>query len=324
MPTCSYSCAYPEFPRATRVALDRAGFDDVPVYAPNLFAFFPGASVRANQRVWECLLSADLLRRAAFEVRPAEREPGAANRVLEEGLACAEAALRRGRDLRPAVESTLREMARIPVDDRPRPRVLLVGNLFLRFNPKLNRSIVERIEALGAQVASPPMSDYTLTARLQNRRLLQQENLPRRWRVQNHLFVRALEDGLERYESMARRAGAPGRRLPFGDLERYVTERLGIPWSLGGETLSVLGRVLQTIDTDRPDAVVHINSLFCQPAYVTDALLEGILVEAEIPFLNLYYDGHEDHASAVTSLVQFLGEASTRSRRGSPQRRGGR
>ena len=312
VPTCSYSCVYPEFTAAVRRALDRAGFGGVPVYAPNLFSVFPGASLRANAMVWECVAASDLLRQAAFEVRPDEREPGATDRALRVWLGRAEAALRRGRRLRPVVGQALAALGQIPRTARGaggarRPRVLLVGNLFLRYNPWLNGRVVERLEAHGARICSPPVSDYTLTARLQNRRLLQQQGGQPWRRLVNHMFVQSLTGTLASYQRLAQRAGVPSPPDPFEELEGLVSRDLDLPWSLGGETLSVLGRVLQAVRRRRADAVVHVNSLFCQPAYVSEALLEKVLEGSVVPLVNIYCDGSsEGGADAIEPLIHFL------------------
>ena len=153
------------------------------------------------------------------------------------------------------------------------------------------------------------MSDYTLTARLQDRRLLQQQE-HRRWqRLTNHLFARSLSDTLEIFGRLQSGAGVPARRDPFEELEPLVSRELDLPWSLGGETLSVLGRVLQAVQRRRVDAVVHVNSLFCQPAYVSEALLEQVLARAGVPLVNVYCDGSGDHtASAMEPLIHHLGQ----------------
>ncbi len=308
VPTCSYSCVYPEFPVATRRALDQAGFQDVQVYAPNLFAFFPGASLRANALVWECVVAVDLLRRAVFAVRPFERNKGSTDALLEAGLLRVETALRSGKALLPALEPTLRHLCRIPRNPAPRPRILLTGNLFLRFNPLLNQQMVSRLESLGAQVISPPMTDYTMTARLQDRRLLQARGTPIGRKMANHAMLFSLKATLLRYQRAALGMGLPGHHEPFHELERHIQERLGVPWALGGETLSVLGRVLQAIHRQQVDAVVHLNSLFCQPAYVSEALLDGVLSRAGVPLVNLYADGHGDLGAVITPMLHFLGD----------------
>jgi len=309
VPTCSYSCVYPEFSSAVRRALDRAGFPGVPVYAPNLFSLFPGASLKASNYIWECVAATDLLRRAAFEVRPDERRPGDTDTILEQGLCQAAAVLRAGGNLHREVGRVLRELSQVPRSQTSRPRIMLVGNLFLRFNPQLSHRVALRIEELGARVISPPVSDYTLTARLQNRRLLQQGRAPLRRRLGNHLFARMLEAGLSRYERLARRAGVPSAGPPFAEMERHVSETLDLPWSLGGETLSVLGRVLQAVHARDVDAVVHVNSIFCQPAFVSEALLERVLEQAGIPLLNLYCEGSTEHgATGLEPLVHFLNQ----------------
>ncbi len=306
VPTSSYSCAYPEFTAATRRALDRAGFRDVPVYAPNLFAFFPGASVLANRYVWECVVATDLLREAVFQTRPFEVNRGESDGILENGMQGLETALKNRKALLPQVERTLAALARVEVRADDRPRVLLVGNLFLRFNSKLNNSIVSRLEQLGACVTSPPMSDYTLTARLQNRHLLAGQQGRRWWTLLNSLFVRSLTDVQRKFGKAATRTGLPRDTGAFGELEHYVSNVLGIPWALGGETLSVLGRVAQALERGGIDAVVHVNSLFCHPAYVSEELLHGVLQDAGVPVVNLYYDGQGQSDDSLAPLVKFL------------------
>ena len=314
VPTSTYSCVYPEFSRAIRRGLDQAGFREVPVCAPNLFAAFPGASNWVNSGIWECVVAVDLLRRAAFESRSSEVTLGATARCIERILSKAEATLHRKGRLRPVIRTGLRELATIARDDVARPRVLVVGNMFMRFNPLLTGGVIPRLEALGAQIVSSPMSDYTLTARLQNKRLLQEGTWPWRWRAGNTLLMTALQAGIANYEKLTTNGCSFAHRAPgtsFADLERWTSGELGIPWALGGETLSVLGRVLQAVDQRQVDAVVHINSLFCQPANVSEALLDSVLRAAGVPFLNLFFNGADETPPPLEPLVNFLRPIST-------------
>ncbi len=151
-----------------RKALADAGLSRVPVIGLSVqgleknpgFRLTPGLVIRGVK----ALVYGDLLMRMLYRVRPYEKEPGSADRLLCEWTARCRASL--SRPGFHAYRRTIRQMVRafdsLPIRGERKPRVGVVGEILVKFHPTANNRIVETLEAEGVEAVVPDLTDFIL------------------------------------------------------------------------------------------------------------------------------------------------------------------
>ncbi len=153
-----------------RRALERSGLGQVPVWPLSLAR---GAEGEAGgvvvdraliMRLLTGFLYGDLLQRLLLASRPYEKTPGQAQALVDRWVERVIPAVRAGdrkafnRDVFQMVE----DFAALDLRPPDRPRVGLVGEIFLNFHPEANNRAVELVEAEGGQVVLPELADFFL------------------------------------------------------------------------------------------------------------------------------------------------------------------
>ena len=169
-------CRATNYAAMLRKGLREAGYPQVPVLAISLqglednpgFRFTPTLGLKMIQGI----VIGDTLNTCLLRVRPYETRPGAANRLAQRWSAIiGEYFEHKGRSAtwggRIGYRRLLREMVRefdaLPRRDIPRkPRVGVVGEILVKFQPDANNHVVDQIEAEGCEAVVPGLLAFFL------------------------------------------------------------------------------------------------------------------------------------------------------------------
>lgn len=148
-----------------RRALKDAGFGQVPVISLSAqgleksgFKFTPGLIHRGLMAV----VYGDCLMQLLYRVRPYEAQPGAANRLYQKWAQICKDSLAKiqirtyVRNIRQMVQ----EFDALPIIDKIKPRVGIVGEILVKYHPTANNQIVETVENEGAEAVVPALVDF--------------------------------------------------------------------------------------------------------------------------------------------------------------------
>jgi predicted nucleotide-binding protein (sugar kinase/HSP70/actin superfamily) len=186
-----------------------------------------------------------------------------------------------------------------------RPRVGLVGEIYVRQNAFANEDLVRRLEALGVEVLAPPFTEWVLYLN----------------------FIRAMR---------ARRAGDWRGRLAAwsaGWLQRREMKKLAGPWgdffhlgavdppiesvvshggkflhpSFQGEAILSLGKGVEFFH-HQARGMVNILPFPCMPGMVVEGLTQNFRAALRgLPCLNLSFDG-QSQTNTQARLEAFIGQ----------------
>ena len=179
MPGSNGPCRFGMYRQLHQMVLSRAGEDGrVGIWSPPDSDYFEGVPPGMGAIVLGGLTAYGLLADATRDVRPVERERGAADAVnarwsprlfetIERAAAgdlsarrvMLEAASGRIYGLRDAVAGFARELAAVR-DPRPHPTVLLVGEIYVRSDPATNGWAADELERRGLRVRIEPVVEY--------------------------------------------------------------------------------------------------------------------------------------------------------------------
>ena len=91
MPSGDGPCRFGQYHRFHRMVLNEAGFDNVPIYAPNQdHRFYKELNIvggKFTRLGWRAVVATDLIIKMLHEIRPYEKKAGETDRVYQEALA---------------------------------------------------------------------------------------------------------------------------------------------------------------------------------------------------------------------------------------------
>ncbi len=167
MPAASGPCRFGMYNCLQQLILRYAGIEDTPVIAPNQDSSFYrefmeslNGSRRASTTgfmtaVWIAIVGIDLLHKVVLRLRPIARDPRQAQRAYERALLWWVQAVEKRASfstMRKLMQTIADEFSSVEMDDHSarKPRIGIVGEIYVRSHPFANSNIVARLEELGA------------------------------------------------------------------------------------------------------------------------------------------------------------------------------
>ncbi len=304
MPGASGPCRFGQYNRLHRLILDELGLEQVPIlvfdqtggYHQDIAALGRGFRLHA----WRAIAILDSMQKMLLEKRPYEVNPGATDAVYKEYLE--ELIKQTG-----SSGETLKEFSRrarqafdaVKIDRSvPKPRVGIVGEIFVRSNPFANDGLIGKLEALGAQCGVPPIEewlDYTDHQRKRRNRL-HLEGGWRDWAKQKLTEIvqeNAAEPLRKEFDGSIH---AFKRELPTQQIidrgHAYLTP------AVEGEAILSMGRVVEYAEHGF-DGIVNIIPFGCMPGTIVSLLLHQFRQDYGLPVLNVVVEGTKDPGESI-------------------------
>lgn len=162
------ACRASNYVPMLRSALDAAGFSDTRILTVNrqknkgAEKFNPPLGV-----VWRALLGllyGDLLMKLSLRCRPYELTPGAVDRLYDAWTERIKENISRGgwRQFKRDVRAIVSDFDALPTDQKPRPKVGVVGEILVKYHANANERLVELIEGEGGEAVVPELANFLL------------------------------------------------------------------------------------------------------------------------------------------------------------------
>ena len=288
MATATGPCRFGQYELLHRTILDREGYTNIPIMSPSSFNSYQGLGERLRRLAFRGLLIADLLFKARCKTAPYETQPGAADRMLEEGTREFEAAMENGDKLEPVMKSVMERFSQIPVAGPPKPLVGIVGEIYVRCNPFTNDNLVEEIERFGGEAWLAPVCEWFLYTS-QTQAWLSREGLNGlAARGLSLLKNRFLNNDEKHWYSVAGDFLAdrhePSMKAVLGEGLPYF------PLNFEGEAIITLGRAV-LFAQQGADLVVNAGPFGCMPGTLTTAIMRKLQEDLGVPMVGMFYDG---------------------------------
>jgi predicted CoA-substrate-specific enzyme activase len=321
MPGASGPCRFGMYNCMHRLVLRYAGAGDVPVIAPNqddefyreLGEDFDGSAGNSFMKAaWTTMVGLDLLHKVILRLRPFAVEPQHAQSVYQQCLKRWVQAAEKRIGLTVAVrlmESFAQDFSKVPLNEGlGKPRIGVVGEIYVRSHPFANKNIIARLEQLGAACDLASLAEwvyYTNYARG-----------CKAWRAGNvgNLLGNTVRDVVQ--HAIERKLAKP-LEARFGRLAelpiRHVLE-LAKPYmdaSFEGEAILSVGKTVEYY-RDGFGGVVNVMPFSCMPSTIVSGQTQRVSADCGgMPILNLSFDGQED-ATLTTRLEAFVEQVSSR------------
>jgi predicted CoA-substrate-specific enzyme activase len=305
MPGASGPCRFGQYSRLDEILFEKRGWSEMIVLSPSADNAYQGLSQDLRKLLWDTMLAGDIVQKAVFKLRPYEVNRGEVDR-------CAEACIREtatafadpGGDPLEVFAAYMGRLADVEVAPRPKPKIGVVGEIYVRNNRFLLQDLFRFIENLGGEVLKTSIAEWIEYTTYLARRIDRGGLHGFRERIGayiNNWFL----DGVAR--KWYGRAGPVVADRKDPHMEEIVElGRRYVPLEFEGEAILTIGRALHFIQKEGVDAIINASPTFCMPGTITTAVFARIEEELGVPCICLFYDGSGDPNSEVVPHMHFL------------------
>ncbi len=326
MPGASGPCRFGMYNCLHRLILRYAGAADVPVIAPNQDSSFyreftegvNGSMVGSfTKNMWVAVVGMDLLQKLLLRLRPFAVDVRQAQQLYERSLERWIQAVENRHSLsrmRQLMSSIADEFAAVKLDSKlQKPRIGIVGEIYVRSHPFANSNIIARLEELGAVCDLAPLAEWIYYTNFTRKQMTR-----RRGQLRD-LFTNVVQDYSQHKiegilaEQLRKRGFS---ELAEGPVEHVI--ELARPYlhhSFEGEAILSIGKMIE-YHHQGFGGVVNVMPFSCMPSTIVSTQTMRISAECGgMPILNLSFDGQED-STLTTRLEAFVEQVRQRQHAG--------
>jgi predicted nucleotide-binding protein (sugar kinase/HSP70/actin superfamily) len=315
MPGSSGPCRFGMYNCMHRLVLKQAGAPDVDVISPNQdVSFYRQLAKSVNvtsvtgliKEMWIAVVGIDLLYKLILRLRPFAKDPDCAQQTYQQSVKRWVQAVEARKGLSGSIklmDSIAAQFDKVELDRVVRkPRIGIVGEIYVRSHPFANMNIIARLEQLGAACDLAPLAEwiyytnFTRGCAAKRKRQLRDffSNSVQNWL--QHKIERALALPLEK------------RFGPLAEKPIEHTIKLAQPYlhrSFEGEAILSVGKIIEYF-SDGLGGVVNVMPFTCMPSTIVSSQTMCISAHCNgMPILNLSFDGQED-STLTTRLEAFV------------------
>ena len=151
-----------------KMGLKHAGFENVPIISLNAVGLEeqPGFKITPKliNKALMALVYGDLFMKVLYRTRPYEKIKGSANEMYTKWNGRVKSNIVNGsrREFNSNIKEIINDFDNLELEDIRKPKVGVVGEILVKFNPTANNNIVEILESEGAEAVVPDLLDFFL------------------------------------------------------------------------------------------------------------------------------------------------------------------
>ena len=256
------------------------------------------------------MVLADVFDRIVWRVRPYEIKEGITEEIIDDKLKEIESIFEAEAQDLPfkkvfnVVESTAVEAKKlINPSIKRKPRIGIVGEIYLRTHSPSNQFVIKKLEKNGAEVVNASLCEWINFVTFENIRktklflkLLYTEKL---FKYIPATLKKLISLNLERQYQLILMKKTYGIVLKYLDiqkdhdvaeLEKYLENNSIYSYEVGTEAALSIAGALCYIE-EGFNGVVNVFPFSCMPSTITSAILKPIMRRKNFPYLDLSYDG---------------------------------
>jgi predicted CoA-substrate-specific enzyme activase len=289
-----------------RRALRRAGLDYIPVISLSATGLEKNPGLRYTPRLLmralQALIYGDVLMRVLYRMRPYEKEPGSANALYEQWNEKLCNDLKRPTLMRfkKNCRAIVKDFDALPIDETlKKPRVGIVGEILVKFQPTANNHLVELLEQEGAEAVCPDLIDFFLYTCYDGEvksRLFGKSKKEARY---NRLAINLIEH----FRKAAQEALAKSKhfeRANYIDDMQKLSAPIVSEANMTGEGWFLTAEMIELIESGTPN-IVCAQPFACLPNHIVG---KGVIksLRSRFPDSNIVAVDYDPGASEVNQL----------------------
>ncbi len=309
MPSAGGPCRFGQYHRLHRRLLANLGYAGVPIYSPhsaNSYNDFPGAKEGFRKIAWRGFIFGDYLFKIYLSARARVKDKSIPEKIFREGfkLGCQDIVYGANH-----LDEILREysimLSRVDDGIRPKVKIGVVGEIYIRNNRFSNNNLIEKLERYGAEVFIASFIewiDYT-TYMYKFHSSIKGKHVD---------YVKAcLKDYFQTREK--NKIGGLVEHMLDGNKERPVrhaidSARKYLSTSIGGEAVLSIGKAIEFVEGGC-GGIVNCMPFTCMPGNITQAISSRVSADlGNVPWLNIAYEGPGDPTEDL-KIEAFVSQA---------------
>ncbi|MBN1391274.1 MAG: hypothetical protein JW947_00550 [Sedimentisphaerales bacterium] len=322
MPAASGPCRFGMYSCLHRLILKYAGAEGVPVIAPNQDSgfykdFTKGIGSNATKfmkDVWIAVVGIDLLHKVILRIRPLAADAHQAQKIYDRAVKQWTEAVEDRFSFsvrRRLMESIAEDFSEIKLNGGvQKPRIGIVGEIYVRSHPFANSNLIARLEDLGAACDLASLAEWIYYTNFTRGWSARRKGDYRDWftNVFQDFVQRRIEKALAEPLEKMLRAFALDNQTPLAEGPVHHVIELAKPYlhhSFEGEAILSVGKTIE-YHHQGFGGVVNAMPFSCMPSTIVSSLTRRVSEDCgNMPILNLSFDGQED-STLTTRLEAFV------------------
>ena len=310
MPSGTGPCRFGQYNVFHRLVLDSLGYRDVPIFSPNQdTTFYKDLGIVGKDftlQAWKGIIAYELLNKCLHEIRPYEKEKGAADRLYLTYVTKLYQSLRsnNGCYLEDTLKGIRRDFENIPRYNDKKPLIGIIGEIFVRSHKFSNENLVAKVEALGGEVWLAPVEEWIYYVNLMGlkKALSKKEKSAIINFFLKTFFQKKIEHRFAKYfRGFLKTLKEPETKEILEKASPYLHS------SFEGEAILSIGKSIDLLEKGA-SGIVNAMPFGCMPGTIVTAMLRGVSTDFGIPNISIPYDGSESPTVAI-QLEAFMDQA---------------
>ncbi|SHJ64221.1 2-hydroxyacyl-CoA dehydratase [Tepidibacter formicigenes] len=288
-----------------RKALKDSGFEKIPVISANLSGMEknPGFRLTINimkKMIMSCIYG-DVLMRVLYRVRPYEKFSGSSNSLYNKWVLACKENVKNGniKIFKTNIKDIVCDFDSLEIIDTKKPKIGLVGEILVKFNPIANNDIVSIIENEGAEAVVPDLIDFFLYSIYGNIYRYDYLSGKKRYKILSQFIIKLIEYFRKDVRNALKESKRFGPPISIYELAQKASSFV----SLGnqtGEGWLLTAEMIELIE-DGAENIVCMQPFACLPNHITG---KGVIKELKrkYPNSNIVAVDYDPGASEVNQL----------------------
>ena len=276
----------------------------------SLAGFLEKDKVRVLRKMmYHSLLIADILDRLLWRIRPYEKQPGAADRLMENAIETmaiafeAHAADKNVEAILDQLDTIISEGKNLLNPSIPRkPKIGIVGEIYLRMHTHSNQDLIRTLESHGAEVVCASLAEWVnfvsyierRTAATRLRLTLKRGHFASIRADLKQLFDAGLElmyreSRLKHIYQRVRKQLDIAEDHHIAHLEHTLNKEDVFTFDIDTEACLSIAGIMEYARSGY-DGVVNVYPFTCMPGMTTAAIAKPLMAQTGVPYLDAPYD----------------------------------
>jgi predicted CoA-substrate-specific enzyme activase len=318
MPSAKGPCRFGQYHTLHRLMLDQAGYRDTKIEAWDDESGTYGTDRKLSRKLYNALLSADLLYKARCRIRPYAAERGDFDRLMEDELGQLVVAVERDLPIGEALAACAGRLMRVQRSEAKKPLVGIVGEIYVRMNPFTNGNLIETIEDAGGEAWLAPITEWVHYLSHMDAFVASDDRMGLgvrlKMQVKNTYMMRMQKTLVRSMRS------AIDDRLEPSMASTIAAAKPYIPMRFEGESILTVGRAIE-FARGGASLIINCAPFGCMPGTLTAGIFQKVEREEKVPIMSLFFDGETDLRHLVRTYLANLGARPPVAREGTEGRK---
>ncbi len=289
MPSGSGPCRFGQYGLLQNIVLKELGFN-VSIVSPSGENAYGGLPIKFQKILFDAVLMNDILKKIILKIRPYEREKGSVDNIYKTTVMRIKQDIENGGDYERSFIEGVKSFSAVQTLNLKKPRIAIVGEIYVRNNEFLNDNLIRTIEALGGEAAISSVLEWFFYTQLIEKHEVKYKNgLDKAKSIFKVLIKnKYYKDREHHFYSLAKKY--------FKDIYEPSIEKViekgsrYVPFEFYGEAILTIGRAILFLENENASAVVNASPTFCMPGTITSYIFKEIARVYNRPVISLFYD----------------------------------